>query len=52
MGMRPNLKVLITTGYASDQDSGADEVTTNVPVMRKPYSRAELATQVRGALDS
>jgi len=44
--LRPRLKLLFTTGYtadASEQDAGH--------MLKKPYSRHELAEAVRHALD-
>lgn len=47
---RPDLKVLLTSGYAGF-DSGARS-STEFPVLPKPYRRAELARRVRAALDA
>jgi PAS domain S-box-containing protein len=52
MRMRPELKVLITTGYASGQDDVGETEIGKLPVLRKPYTRAELASCIREALDS
>ena len=47
---RPDLKVLLTSGYAGFDagERGAGEF----PVLPKPYRRAELARRVRAALDA
>jgi len=43
----PHVKVLLTTGYAQEElASKAD----GIPILRKPYKRAELATSLRDAL--
>jgi CheY-like chemotaxis protein len=52
MRMHTGLKVLITTGYASGQDDVGETEIGKLPVLRKPYSRAELASCIREALDS
>ena len=44
---RPDLKVLLTSGYAGF-DRGANEF----PMLPKPYRRAELAKRVRATLDA
>jgi DNA-binding LytR/AlgR family response regulator len=44
---RPDLKVLLTSGYAGF-DRNADEF----PMLPKPYRRAELAKRVRATLDA
>jgi CheY-like chemotaxis protein len=47
---RPELKVLLTSGYAGfDSGSGRG---SEFPVLPKPYRRAELARRVRAALDA
>ncbi|WP_072392229.1 ATP-binding protein [Hyphomicrobium sp. CS1GBMeth3] len=45
----PHIKVLLTTGYAAEEtQSGAAEI----PILRKPYKRADLAIALRDALQS
>jgi signal transduction histidine kinase len=45
--LRPNLKVLLTSGYAGGFDAaGADAV----PLLTKPYDRGQLASQLRAVL--
>jgi CheY-like chemotaxis protein len=48
---RPELKVLLTSGYAGF-DSAGGRGGTEFPVLPKPYRRAELARRVRAALDA
>jgi hypothetical protein len=44
--LRPDLRVLFTTGYADVLVDGSDR-----QVLRKPYGRRGLATAVRAVLD-
>jgi CheY-like chemotaxis protein len=47
---RPDLKVLLTSGYAGfDTSNGRG---TEFPVLPKPYRRADLAKRVRATLDA
>ncbi len=48
--LRPDLKVLFTSGYSGNaaEDTSADEIGS--PTLGKPYRRAELARRVREAL--
>ncbi|WP_376093579.1 MHYT domain-containing protein [Roseomonas sp. CCTCC AB2023176] len=50
-GMRPNIGVLLTSGYA---EAAARESSTGVatPILKKPYRRRELAERVQAALDA
>jgi CheY-like chemotaxis protein len=48
---RPELKVLLTSGYAGF-DAGGERGGTEFPVLPKPYRRAELARRVRATLDA
>ncbi|HEY3916586.1 MAG TPA: response regulator [Stellaceae bacterium] len=48
---RPELKVLLTSGYAGF-DSMGEQGGTEFPVLPKPYRRAELARRVRATLDA
>ena len=45
--LRPELKVLLSTGFASNKLKVAD---ARWPVLRKPYQAAELARTMRAAL--
>jgi PAS domain S-box-containing protein len=47
----PEIKVLLTSGYPDVVARGQGEPLPNVRLLRKPYSRAELARAIRGALD-
>ena len=48
---RPELKVLLTSGYAGfDSDTGRG--VGEFPVLAKPYRRADLARRVRATLDA
>ena len=48
---RPQLKVLLTSGYAGF-DPGGSHAATEFPLLAKPYRRAELAKRVRATLDA
>ena len=43
--LRPNLRVLLTTGYAASLSNPGEQV------LQKPYGRRELANAIRCALD-
>lgn len=45
---RPDLAVVLTSGFA--EDVMPETNATKVPILRKPYSQAELATELRKAL--
>lgn len=45
--VRHNLKALVTSGYVSDAHKVG--VPVDVPLLQKPYHRAELANQIRAA---
>ena len=46
---KPDLKVLLTTGY-SDMPLAASEVVRAIRVVRKPYTREQLARALREAI--
>ncbi|MEM5473842.1 ATP-binding protein [Hoeflea sp. AS60] len=48
-GLQPGLRVLLTTGYTEEYEKLA--MTTQAPVLRKPYRRQELAVKLRLALE-
>jgi signal transduction histidine kinase/ActR/RegA family two-component response regulator len=48
--MRPDLKVLFTTGYARDAIVNNGMLEPNMQLLTKPYTIAQLATKVRSAL--
>jgi len=49
--MRPDLKVLFTTGYAGQRHPGA-EADWQAPLIYKPYRRSELAEVLRETLNA
>ena len=48
---KPGQRVLLTTGYASDAAVG-EKVANEFQVLRKPYSRLQLALALKAALDA
>jgi CheY-like chemotaxis protein len=48
--MKPDLKILLTSGYI-DLGVKAGQAARDVTVLRKPYTRAQLACALREALD-
>ena len=50
--LRRGLKLLFTTGYAEDRSLDGGDPRRPVRLVQKPYRRAELAAQVRAALDA
>jgi signal transduction histidine kinase/ActR/RegA family two-component response regulator len=46
---KPGVKVLLTTGYASDAARG-EQATTEFSILHKPYSRADLAVAIHRML--
>lgn len=48
---RPGLKVLLTTGYARDSIVQSGRVQPGIRPLTKPFTRSQLAIQIRGALD-
>jgi PAS domain S-box-containing protein len=49
---RPDLKVLLTSGFVTEIAKRDDAHVSNTKVLRKPYNRAELAAALREALDT
>jgi CheY-like chemotaxis protein len=45
----PDQKVLLTTGYASDA-AGGESIANEFLILRKPYSRLQLAQALKAAL--
>jgi PAS domain S-box-containing protein len=45
---RPNLAVVLTSGFSEDVVSGPD--TDHLQILRKPYSQKELETELRSAI--
>jgi PAS domain S-box-containing protein len=50
--LRPNLKVLFTTGYARNAIVHQGRLDEGVDLLTKPFTRAQLATRVRDVLDA
>ena len=48
--MRPDLKVLFTTGYARDAVVNNGVLDAKMELLPKPYTIAQLASKVRGVL--
>ena len=48
---RPQLKVLLTTGYADEAMRPNSPALANLKTLRKPYGRSELARMLRQVLD-
>ena len=48
--LRPDLPVLLTTGYSGQTAGGLDAFQDSLPLLRKPYRRSELAQKIREAL--
>ncbi|MEH3086489.1 MAG: histidine kinase famiy protein [Xylophilus ampelinus] len=49
---QPDLRVLLTTGYAGDPDAGgSDSPGSEFPLINKPYRLADLARKIRQVLD-
>ena len=48
--LRPELKVLLTSGYSEQFIAARQELDKNLLLLRKPYRRQELAAAVRRAL--
>ncbi len=47
--LRPDLKVLLTSGYTADALSGQlgiDHIPAEIPFLRKPYRNEDLATRI------
>ena len=50
--LRPDLKVLFTTGYARDAIVHHGRLDSGVELITKPFAYAELAARVRDLLDA
>ena len=48
----PHLRVLLTSGYPDEVASGSTGDIASLPLLRKPYSRIELARALRQVLDA
>jgi PAS domain S-box-containing protein len=51
VGLRPTLKLLYMSGYASDRVASQGVLTEGRQFLRKPFSQESLAAKVREALD-
>ena len=49
--LRPDLKILLTSGYERPADSREEQPGSEFELLRKPYRREELAQALRRALD-
>lgn len=50
--MRPDLKVLLTSGYTGNTSMKTFSAANNYDLLRKPYSNRDVALRVRQVLDS
>jgi CheY-like chemotaxis protein len=50
--LRPNLRVILMSGYAADLIAHRDALASGLAYIQKPFRPEELATKVRGVLDS
>jgi CheY-like chemotaxis protein len=50
--LHPELKVLLTSGYSEDVLMEQGRIASELPLLTKPYTRAELAAALRGALNA
>ena len=48
---RPGLKILLTSGFSEEIASSRGRDAASVKLLRKPYSRVQLARALRSALD-
>jgi CheY-like chemotaxis protein len=52
LSIDPKLKVLFTSGYSEEVFQQHGRPAHDVPILRKPYKRAELAKALRAALEN
>ena len=50
--LRPNLKVLLTSGYTATATVGVRELPADVQLLRKPYLREDLAAKLQTVLEA
>ena len=50
--LRPNLRTILMSGYAADLIAHRDALASGLAYIQKPFGPEELATKVRGVLDS
>ena len=48
----PDIKIILTTGFDKKSFKKDSSISPSIPVLHKPYSKAQLAMQVRLSLDS
>jgi CheY-like chemotaxis protein len=48
--LRPELKVLLSSGYTMTATGGSRDLPEGVPLLRKPYLREDLAVQLQAVL--
>lgn len=51
-GLRPNIKLLLTSGFAKGVVQNGEGFPPAVEFLNKPYRRADLAAKLRGLLDT
>ena len=51
LAMRPEIKILFTSGFAEKAESRNEHLRFNTGMLNKPYRQTELATQIRSTLD-
>ena len=49
---RPGVKLLLTSGYPHEALRGSEAGMSDLRILRKPYSRVELARAMRQAIES
>ena len=47
--LRPELRVLLTSGYTHEALSGQHKIPVDLQILTKPYRQAELADRIRAA---
>jgi len=47
--LRPDLPIVLTSGFPGDPD-GLSDLPDDIPLLRKPYPREDLAQVIRRAL--
>ena len=52
VGLRPPLKILLTSGYTEHPAEALDGLGHEVRILNKPYRRHELASMLRSALEA
>jgi DNA-binding LytR/AlgR family response regulator len=50
--IKPNLKVLLTSGYIATATGGVRELPEGVPLLRKPYMREDLAAKLQSIMSA